>query len=488
MQARHGKEAVQPAARINPWEPARASASYLNCLARVWEIWWTRGSGRAEIDAARRRRLNALVQFARAHSPFYRDAYRGLPARELDPAELPVVSKRELMSRFDDWVTDPKVDLAGIRAFLDDRKHIGERYLDRFVVWKSSGSTREPGIYVQDADALATFDALMAVHFDPAGFARQYSWELARRGGRAALVAATGEHFASIASWQRVCQSNPWIPARDFSIMDPLPQLVAELNAYRPTFLASYPTMLALLAEEQGAGRLRIHPLRLWAGGECLPPSMQAEIESVFGCGVINEYGASECMSIAFGCTEGWLHVNADWVLLEPVDEDYRPMPPGEPSRTVLLTNLANRVQPLIRYDLGDSVVARLEPCSCGSPLPAIRVEGRCDDVVSLCAPDNSIVRLLPLALSTVVEEAAHVHRFQIVQTAADRLMLRFDPCVDNGRQAAWRAAEAALRCYLDQQSLPNVRVGLDRLRPQADRRSGKLKQVMVAMGPGAQV
>ena len=89
-------------------------------------------------------------------------------------------------------------------------------------------------------------------------------------------------------------------------------------------------------------------------------------------------------MSIAYACTEGWLHVNADWVLLEPVDAEHRPMPPGEPSHTVLLTNLANRVQPIIRYDLGDSVIAKPEPCACGSPLPAIRVEGRHDDVVSL--------------------------------------------------------------------------------------------------------
>ena len=140
-------------------------------------------------------------------------------------------------------------------------------------------------------------------------------------------------------------------------------------------------------------------------------------------------------MSIAFGCDEGWLHVNADWVLLEPVDDDYRPTPPGEPSRTVLLTNLANRVQPIIRYDLGDSVIVKPEPCACGSPLPAIKVEGRHDDVLSMVAPDGRIVRLLPLALTTVVEDAARVPRFQIVQTAPDRLLLRLD-CRDAGRPA----------------------------------------------------
>jgi putative adenylate-forming enzyme len=447
----------------------------------VWETWSTRSGGAAAIDAARRRRFDALVKFARLRSAFYRDAYAALPDGQLGPSDLPVVTKQALMARFDDWVTDPEVKLAEIESFLADRKHIGERHLGRYVIWKSSGSTGTPGIYVQDPDALATFDALMAVHIEPLRFVGQQSWNLLAGGGRAALVAATGDHFASIASWQRVCQSSPWVAARGFSILDPLNQLVDELNAYQPAFLASYPTMLTLLAEEQKAGRLRIRPLRLWSGGECLPRSAAVRIERAFACPVVNEYGASECMSIAFGCSEGWLHVNSDWVLLEPVDKQHRPTPPGESSHTVLLTNLANRVQPIIRYDLGDSVVAKTEPCACGSPLPAIQVEGRRDDVVSLSAPDGSIVRLLPLALATIVEEAAQLHRFQIVQTRADRLMLRLEPSESGDRQAAWRAASRALREYLNRQSLPNVQVILDKRFPVVDHRSGKLREVIVA-------
>lgn len=56
-------------------------------------------------------------------------------------------------------------------------------------------------------------------------------------------------------------------------------------------------------------------------------------------------------------CRRGRLHVNSDWFILEPIDAAGRPTPPGERSDSVLVTNLANRVQPVIRYDLGDSVV-----------------------------------------------------------------------------------------------------------------------------------
>jgi phenylacetate-coenzyme A ligase PaaK-like adenylate-forming protein len=172
--------------------------------------------------------------------------------------------------------------------------------------------------------------------------------------------------------------------------------------------------------------------------------------------------------------------------LLEPVDREYCPTPPGEASHTVLLSNLGNRVQPVIRYDLGDSMTVNPEPCPCGNPLPAIRVEGRRDDVLSMRAPNGSFVRLLPLALTTVVEEAAHPHRFQIVQNS-----LRPDQCFASSSaemtiDMRWDA-QRQMHCgaISRQQSLANVQVARDRRSPVTDRRSGKLREVMVAMERG---
>jgi phenylacetate-coenzyme A ligase PaaK-like adenylate-forming protein len=444
------------------------------------EIWWTRTSGRDAIGAARASRFSNLAGFARKHSPFYSRHWRALPQRNLELSELPIVTKRDLMAHFDSWSTDRAVSRDRVDAFLADRAHIGARFLDRYIVWKSSGSTGEPGIFLQDALALATYDALVAVQLAHADLAGRYAQGVVAHGARAALIAAVGDHFASIASWQRMCRGRPWPNARAFSVMDPVAKITAELNAYQPAFLASYPTMLAQLADERSAERLRIAPSCIWSGGEYLAPAAFEAIERAFGCALINEYGSSECMSIAFSCSERALHVNADWVVLEPVDADYRPTLPGASSHTVLLTNLANRVQPIIRYDLGDSVLMNPEPCRCGSPLPAIEVEGRCDDVVSLSKADGSVVNLVPLALTTVVEEAAAVHHFQIVQQGPSCLSLRLTPCSRTRRQRVWRAAESALQRYLAAQSLDNVRIVLDRGPPVPDARSGKLREVIV--------
>jgi len=466
--------------KARPWTAVESSAAFWNLVTRASEIYWTRRAGIAAVNTARRRRFDALLGFARAHSPLYRELYRQLPESGLSPSVLPVVTKSTLMANFDAWVTDSRVKLNDVERFLGDHDHVGEPYLDRYLVWKSSGSTGTPGIYVQDADAVATYDALVTAQVDNREWDAQALWRMIAEGGRAALIAATGDHFASIASWRRVCRAHPWRATRSFSVLEPLPRLVAALNEYQPAFVASYPTLLCLLAEEQDAQRLRINPVALWSGGERLPAAMRAAIEKAFACPIANEYGASEALSIAYGCREGWLHVNADWVLLEAVDRDYEPVRAGEPSHTVLLTNLANRVQPLLRYDLGDSIIVKPEPCACGNLLPAIQVEGRCDDVVSLRAADGRIVHLPPMALTTIVEESADVHRFQIVQDACDRLQLRLEHGPE--RAVAWAAASSALRTYLMEATLPDVQVMLAPEPPVADPHSGKLREVIVAL------
>jgi phenylacetate-coenzyme A ligase PaaK-like adenylate-forming protein len=357
---------------------------------------------------------------------------------------------------------------------------VGELFLGRYHVWKSSGTAGSPGLFVQDAGAMAAYEALVAAQFEAAQLDPA---RLVAGRGRSALVVATGDHFASITTWEHLRRTFPAAEARSFPVVAPVAELVRRLNEFRPAFLASYPSVLALLAAEQRAGRLAIAPALAWSGGETLGAAAQDAIERAFGCPVMNEYGASECLSIAHGCSAGWLHVNAEWVILEPVDRRGAPSRPGETSHTVLVTNLANRVQPILRYDLGDRVTLAAGPCACGSPLPAIRVAGRSAEPVALRSADGATVRLPRLALETAIEEALGGERFQLVRTGPDRLALRLDPLGRGARAAAWHDASRALRGYLASQSLANVRIALARAAPRADPRSGKLATVTVEAG-----
>jgi len=435
--------------------------------------------GAAGIERRREARLSALVAHARATSPFYRAKYRGLPERP-SLRELPVVSKPELMARFDDWVTDPQVDRAGVEAFIADPALIGAPYLGRYFVCRTSGTTGHPGLFVHDALACAVYEALSA-RIDLAWLSGPQWLQMARRRARWAIVAGTGGHFAGEGwmEFQRRRASWRGRSLRVFSLQRPLPELVAALNAFDPAVLTGYPSALEMLAEERLAGRLEVRPVVVELGGESLDEDARARIATGLGGALHDAYSASECLAMAHDCARGWLHVNSDWVVLEPVDVDGRPTPPGEASHTVLLTNLANRVQPIIRYDLGDTVLARPDRCPCGSPLPAIRVHGRRDDVLRLRAADGATVRVLPLVISSVVDATPGVRRGQLVQTGPRSLLLRLELEPGASTEEVWRQALADLDAFLCTQGLRGVELTRSAEAPARSATSGKFRQVI---------
>ena len=444
------------------------------------------GTGVRQRDA----RLAALLAAAFNESPFYRQRRpgRGTALPRLD--QVAPVEKAELMQHFDDWATDRQISRAGVDAFLREPAHLGDAYLGRYLVWTSSGTTGEPGIFVQDEQSLAAFDALDALrlHGGPATTLPWPAW-----GGlpRYAFVAATGGHFvgvASIARLQRMADAfalMPWLvpKVQTFSVQQPLAELALQLQAFGPTVLITYPSCADALAQAQAEGALQLALSEVWLGGEQLSAEQRTRIRTAFGCRVHNNYGSSEFYAMAWECAEGCLHLNHDWLILEPVDRQLHAVPPGEVSHSVLLTNLANRTQPLLRYRLSDSLRFLPGGCACGSRFPAIEVQGRADHTLVLHDAQHREVKLLPLALATAIEEGAQVTRFQLLCTAPDRLELRFEAGQPDP-DAAFGRARAALHTFLAGHGLPGVRVVQGHAPPLRSGRSGKLHRVLLQPGP----
>jgi phenylacetate-CoA ligase len=433
--------------------------------------------GAGAIAARQATRLARLREIAMRRSPFYRCCHHGLADAPLQA--LPPVQKTELMESFDDWVTDPRVHLSDLLGFLRDPQRIGDAFAGAFVVWESSGSSGEPGVFVQDARAMAVYDAVESLRRSTPRPLQRWLDPLFI-GERMAFVGATGGHFATAVTVERLRRLNPWVAQsmRTFSILQPLSALTAQLEEWAPSVLATYPTAAALLAEEAQHGRLRINPDEVWTGGETLTPAMRHLIESGLACSVRNSYGASEFLPIAWECDEGLLHLNADWVILEPVDAQMRPVPPGELGSTTLLTNLANFVQPLIRYDVGDQVRFADQPCGCGSVLPAIEVHGRRDAVLQMRGAAGRQITLLPLALTTVLEEQAGLYDFQLCQRDPTTLVLRVGTHGATGAAAVQRAC-AAVRGFAQQQGVIDVRVFAEAGVLPARGRTGKAPRVV---------
>lgn len=444
-------------------------------IAILFDAWRAKRQGRAALAAHQKRRLADMVNYARAHSPLLAELYRELPERINDSRHLPVTDKKMLMEHFDKWCTDPAITLEAVEALVDDPGRIGEWFLGKYTVMTTSGTTGRRGIFLVDDRTMAVVTAMMLRWIGGWLSAGDILRIIARR-GRMAMVMAAGGHFASAVAAARL-KARRGKRLEVLSAHMPMAELVERLNRFQPALLAPYASMAAMLADEQEAGRLDIHPVLLALSAEGLPQAEYGRIARVFDAKVGNSYAASECMFMSAMCREGWLHVNMDWVVFEPVDADYHPVAPGKQSHTVLISNLANRVQPILRYDLGDSVLERPDPCPCGNPLPAIRVQGRSADVLTFRAPSGK-VRLAPLALTQPIEAVRGVTLFQLVQTVPTKLEMRLRIAPTADEEAVWRDAEAGLRKVLAEHGVEQVEIERGGQPPEQGR-GGKFREVI---------
>ncbi|TNB75690.1 phenylacetate--CoA ligase family protein [Arthrobacter sp. BB-1] len=418
-----------------------------------------RKKGSAALLQRQQERLAEMVTYARTRSPYYRRLYHGLPARITDPGLLPVTTKAALMAHFDDWVTDPAVTLEETQSFVDDPSLVGTKFLNRYTAATTSGTTGTRGLFLLDTRSLAVAKAL--------AFRMLTSWltpadiiGIVR--GRVAMVIATGGHFASAAAAAALQKGPGRHSVGVFPVQTPMPDLVAQLNSFRPALLAPYASTGRLLAFEQEAGRLNIHPVAVVLAAEGLPTGEYARISAAFGAKVRHSYAATECPFLSYSCQEGWLHVNSDWAILEPVNANHKPVPPGQPSHTVLLSNLANRIQPILRYDLGDSVTTRTDPCPCGDPTPAIHVQGRTAELLTFPGSGGFPVSITPLTLSTALDKVQGLSKGQVVQTGPRSLILRLQPAPGADPAGVFEAARLEISAVLAGHGLDNVTLTRD--------------------------
>jgi phenylacetate-coenzyme A ligase PaaK-like adenylate-forming protein len=224
----------------------------------------------------------------------------------------------------------------------------------------------------------------------------------------------------------------PFIRLLRLSVFDPVAEIVGSLNQFRPHFLIGYTSSLEVLAREEQAGRLRLRAggLRLITNvSEPLPPASRALIEQAFGVFVADQYAMAECMALSSGCPQyPGSHLNADLACLEVVDDDNRPVPDGLPGSKVLVTNLYNRIQPLIRYEVGDAVTVSPSRCLCGSNLPLIQsITGRTKE--RLWVQVNGGYRELPYYLFLAgLHHCLELAEHQVLQTGPNRFVVRVAP------------------------------------------------------------
>jgi phenylacetate-CoA ligase len=184
--------------------------------------------------------------------------------------------------------------------------------------------------------------------------------------------------------------------------------------------LFGYPSALAHIArhaEERGVPLSRLGIQVAFVTSEKLYDEQRRDIERIFGCRVANGYGSREAGFIAHECPAGGMHVTAEDIIVEIIDESGRPLGTGQAGE-IVVTHLATRQFPFIRYRTGDVGVLSAAKCPCGRGLPLLKeIHGRSTDF--LVAQDGTVMH--GLALIYVVRDIQGVRQFKVIQESIDR-------------------------------------------------------------------
>jgi phenylacetate-coenzyme A ligase PaaK-like adenylate-forming protein len=379
-------------------------------LARIPEHLGRLSWSAERIESAQRDGLRRLLAHAVAHSPFHRQRLAGTNVASIEPAgltSLPVMTKADMMAAIDDVFTDRRLTLGAVEQALAATGSEPVPVLGRYMALATGGSTGQRGVFVFDQAAKAEFilsiTRSLLAGLDAAGGIPPGGLPMAMVGAGSA-VHATGAAAAETIG--------PDAPLRvlPVPVTMPLRQIVDRLNTLQAPALIGYASALGRLAAEQNAHRLHIAPVVIISTSETLLPEARREITAAFGVPVINSFASTEGLMGSSAPGDDVLMFNSDMCIIELVDAANRPVGPGVPSAKVLVTNLYNLAQPLIRYELADSFV--LEPSAGGPGHMLARVHGRADEVFHYQAGD-----LHPHVVRSVMLRSPEVADYQVRQT-----------------------------------------------------------------------
>lgn len=372
---------------LHEWLKGHHSVRLLRRLER--SQWWSA----QQLEEWQLARLRALLRHAGAHVPYYRALFSSSgfdpeQVRQLaDLARLPMLRKADIASARDSFKSARAV---GLRPFA------------------TGGSSGEP---------LQFFLGRRRVSHDIAAKWRATRWWGVDIGDREAVLWGSPIELQAQDRLRRLRDALLRTTLLPAFAMSParLDGYVAQLRRWRPRMLFGYPSALCRIASHAGARDLPLDGLGVkvaFVTAERLYDEQRAQIATAFGCPVANGYGGRDAGFIAHECPEGGMHITAEDIIVEILDGNGQPLPPGA-TGDIVVTHLATRDYPFIRYATGDVGALGTQPCACGRGLPLLqRIEGRSTDF--LTAVDGTVMH--GLALVYIVRELPQVRSFKIIQ------------------------------------------------------------------------
>ncbi len=432
--------------------PLHEAAKQHNSLALRRRLeqsqWWSL----SDLQALQVRRLRDFLTAAKAHVPYYQGKFSAIDLASIDDVgdlqRLPFLSKKD------------------IRNNLDDLKSRNARCLTRL---NTGGSTGEPMIFHVGRDR---------VTHDVAAKWRATRWWDVDIGDREIVLwgspieIGTQDHIKAF--------RDRLLRTKLFSAFKMSPAQMDEILDYiefkRPKMLFGYPSAIALLAERARAQARQLANCSIivtFVTAEKCYPYQRELIEDSFGCRVANGYGGRDAGFIAHECPQGGLHICAEDIIVELVDERGNAVSHGELGE-IVVTHLATGDFPFVRYKTGDMARFSVDRCSCGRGLPTFaEVSGRSTDFIRLS--DGSLMH--GLGLIYVVRDLPGVASFKIIQERQD--LIRIQLQIEAGYSPA---VESRLREGMRERLGEDMRVEIEHVDDIPPEASGKYRYVVNAI------
>jgi putative adenylate-forming enzyme len=339
--------------------------------------WGFRFRDRASLERWQEKQLARFIGGRMRNAAFYK------PCAARDIATLPIVDKAITLARFAAFNT--------LGISLEDATNAAlaaERSLDtpacvetRWTAGLSSGTQGPRGVFLASARERATWAGILLARTLDCDLLKDI---LIRRAPLrvAFFLRANSSLYTTLKSRR--------IDFRFFDLQRGAFAHVEALTQFEPDVLVAPASVLAWLAAESLAGRAAIRPRKVISVAEVLEPDDEQQIRVAFHKPVHQLYQCTEGF-LAYTCDEGVLHLNEEFVHIEPewIDESHTRFRP-------VITDFTRRTQMFVRYRLDDILRVRTQPCACGRFTRALAaIDGRLDDVLWLPSADHA--RLLPL-------------------------------------------------------------------------------------------
>jgi phenylacetate-CoA ligase len=303
--------------------------------------------------------LRSLIQHVAEKVPYYQKMFaeKGINPESItkpqDLQRLPILEKTVARS-------DP---MSLLDRTLDRRKLIAEH---------TSGTTGTPINLYRDVSLNSAVWAFNEAEYAMVGMSRRTN-RFVTVGGQ--LV--TDPHRTKPPFWVHNSYWNQLYMSSYHLLPKYLGYYVDEIRSFKPDFIHGYPSSVYAIA--QFIVNNNIGPVLTKActtTAENLFDQQRETIKKAFGCKTYDHYGCGEMAICAAECPYGSMHLRPEVAIVEVVDENDKLLPPGQIGQ-LIGTSLINRVQPFIRYRIGDiGALATEQNCPCGKSLPIIKYIG----------------------------------------------------------------------------------------------------------------